>query len=251
MKLLARRFHWPPNRRQAIRGVIVVAIVVGIAGFVTSGVVAGLSLLLGFPGVLSLILLFLPNRPKVTASLRGVENAVVDANFDGLIVGSEQPIRPFDVEQIVKTQEHAALETMPRAPTPQVPPGAFGGAFDLSNATTSMLSTVSGASDEELRAFMGEVRAYGKELRAWLEHLQAARHESLRSFTATIRVREAGQALPISHECDCDSLRRSRSGKRPPRFPHPRSVRSSSGVMRPWYRGRSGCSASPQGRYLD
>jgi len=194
MKLLTRHFHWPPKRPQAIWGVIVVAIVVGIAGFATSGVVAGLTLLLGFPGVLSLILLFLPNRPTVTANLRGIENAVVDAHFDGLLVGSEQTIRPFDVEQIVKNQEHAALETMPRAPTPQVPPGAFGGAFDLNSATSSMLSSVSGASDEELRAFVGEVQAYGKELRAWLEHLQAARRESLRAFTATVRVREAGQA---------------------------------------------------------
>jgi hypothetical protein len=174
--------------------VIVIAVLVGVAGFVTSGVVAGLSLLLGFPGVLSLILLFLPSRPKVAATLRGTENTVTGADEIGLIIGVEQTVRPLDINQIAKAQEHAALETMPRAPTPSVPRGAFGGAFDLSQSTANMLSSVSGASDEELRAFTKKVREYGEALRAWLEQLQASRHESLRAFAAMARVREDGQA---------------------------------------------------------
>ncbi len=173
---------------------IVVAIFAGVAGFITSGVVTGLSLVLGFPGVLSLVLLFLPSRPKVAATLRGTENAVKGTDEVGLIIGVEQIVRPLDIDQIVKAQEDAARKTMPRAPTPRVPRGAFGGVFDLSQSTTSMLSSVSGASDEELRSFLAKVRAYGEELRAWLEQLQASRHEHLRAFTAIARVHEAGKA---------------------------------------------------------
>lgn len=189
-----RDFRWPPDRRQAILGVIVIALIVGAAGFITSGVVAGLSLLLGFPGVLSLILIFLPARPKVIASLRGVENATTDRDKVGLSIEPEQAVRPIDIDQIVKSEEHAALETMPRAPKPKVPRGAFGGVFDLNESTTNLIASMNGASDGELEEFMGEVQAFGKELRAWLETLQASRHERLRRFSAVARVGETGQA---------------------------------------------------------
>lgn len=172
-----------------------IALLVGAAGFATSGVVAGLSLLLGFPGVLSLILIFLPTRPKIAAGLRGIENArPTDSDEVGVIIGSEQTVRPLDIDQIVKSEERAALETMPRAPTPKAPRGAFGGVFDLNASTANMLSEVSGASDDELRTFMGKTRAFGEELRAWLEDLQTSRQERLRSFTAVARVRESGKA---------------------------------------------------------
>jgi hypothetical protein len=194
VKSFARKLRWPPTRLQAIWGVVVIAVLVGMIGFVTSGVIAGLSLLLGFPGVLSLILLFLPSRPRVAAALRGTENAITgDEAFD-LIVGAEREVRPLDIDQIVKTQEHEALKTMPRAPTPRVPRGAFGGVFDLSQSMTASLSSLSGASDEELHAFMEKVRKYGEELRVWLDQLQASRHERLRDFSAVARVCEGGQA---------------------------------------------------------
>jgi hypothetical protein len=174
--------------------VIAVAIVIGVIGFLTSGVIAGLGLLLGFPGVLSLILLYLPSRPKVVATLRGGENAITGNGEVGLIVGGEKTIRPLDIERIVQEEEHKALETMPRAPAPRVPPGAFGGTFDLNRSTAKMLSSLGGASDEELRAFIEKVHGYGGELRGWLGQLEASRQERLRAFTAIARVREAGQA---------------------------------------------------------
>lgn len=164
------------------------------AGFVTSGVVAGISLVLGFSGVLSLVLLLLPARPGVVATLRGAENAVTGTEKIGLLIGGGQMVRPLDIDAIVEDQEDQALDTMPRAPTPRVPRGAFGGAFDIGQSTVNMLSSMSGASDEELRAFADEVQTFGHELRAWLEQLQAARHERLRAFTAVARVREVGQA---------------------------------------------------------
>lgn len=170
------------------------AVLVGAAGFATSGVVAGLSLLLGFPGVLSLILIFLPVRPRVVAGLRGTKNARAADDKVGLVIEPEQVTRPLDIDQIVKSEERAALETMPRTPTPTVPRGAFGGMFDLNASTSNMLSQVSGASDDELRAFMGKAQAFGQELRAWLESLQASRYQRLRGFTAVARVREAGMA---------------------------------------------------------
>lgn len=171
-----------------------IAVLVGVTGFVTSGVIAGLSLLLGFPGVLSLILLFLPSRPRVAATLRGTENATTGDEEFGLIVGAEREVRPLDIDQIVKAAEHGALETMPRAPTPRVPRGAFGGVFDLSQSTAAALSSFSGASDEELYAFMEKVQEYGEELRVWLGQLEASRYERLRDFSAVARVREGGQA---------------------------------------------------------
>jgi hypothetical protein len=173
--------------------VVVTAVLAGVAGFVTSGVVAGISLVLGFSGVLSLVLLLLPARPRVAATLRGAENAVTGTEKIALLIGG-QTVRPFDIDEIVKDQEDQALDTMPRAPTPIVPPGAFGGAFDISQSTANMLSSMSGASDEELRAFVDEVQTFGDELRAWLEQLQAARHERLRAFTAVARIFEIGQA---------------------------------------------------------
>lgn len=194
VKSFAPPLRWPPTRLQAIWIVIALAVVVGVAGFLTSGVIAGLSLLLGFPGVLSLTLILLPSRPRVVATLRGTENATAGDEEFGLIVGAEQEVRPLDIDQIVETAEHEALETMPRAPTPKVPRGAFGGVFDLSQSMTASLSSISGASDEELRAFQKEVREYGEELRVWLEQLQASRYERLRAFGAIARVREGGQA---------------------------------------------------------
>jgi hypothetical protein len=194
VKALSQGIRWPPTRHQAIWGVIMLASFVGVAGFVTSGIVAGLSLLLGFPGVLSLILLFLPVRPKVVASLRGTKNARTTNDGFGLIIEPEQVIGPLDIDQIVKSEEHAALETMPRTPAPMVPRGAFGGIFDLNASTANMLSEVSGVSDDELRAFMGKAQAFGEELRAWLESLQASRYQRLRGFTAVARVRELGNA---------------------------------------------------------
>lgn len=193
--MFARKLGWPPTRQQAIWGVIVIAVIVGVTGLLTNGVIAGLSLLLGFPGVLSLILYFLPSRPKIRATLRGKENAIISDTEVGLIIGAERTVRPFDIDQIVKTEEHAALETMPRAPMPKVPPGsALAPMFTLNQSTANMLHAVSGASDEELEKFMQRVRRYGEKLRTWLEELQASRVERLRAFTAIARAGEEGQA---------------------------------------------------------
>src|SRR6185369_8032248 len=161
LKSLSKDSRWPPDRRQAIWIVIVIALLVGAAGFVTSGVVAGLSLLLGFPGVPSLILIFLPTRPKIIVSLRGVENATTTDDGDGVVIKPQQAVRPIDIDQIVESEERAALKTMPRAPTPKVPPGAFGGVFDLNQSSANLIASMTGASDDELEAFMGKVQAFG------------------------------------------------------------------------------------------
>jgi hypothetical protein len=187
--------RWPPTRGGAIRAVIALAVFVSAVVGITNGALAGITLLLGFSGVLSLTLLFVPSRPEIVVTLRGEENATADDTEIGLIVGAKQTIRPLDVDQIVKNQEHAALETMPRAPTPKVPPGsALAPIFDLNQSTANMLSAVGGASDEELEAFINRVREYGDTLRAWLEQLQASRAERLRLFVASARVHEGGQA---------------------------------------------------------
>lgn len=174
---------------------IVIAVLVSAAVVATSGALAGITLFLGFSGVLSLTLLFVPSRPKVIATLRGGENAITGDSNVGMIIGADQTVRPLQIEEIVKEQEHTALETMPRAPTPKVPPGsAFESIFNLNQSAANMFSAVSGATDEELQDFIGEVKEYGEELREWLELLQAARRERLRAFTASARVSEKGQA---------------------------------------------------------
>jgi hypothetical protein len=221
---LVQKLGWPPTRQQATWGVIVIAVIVGVTGFVTSGVIAGLSLFLGFPGVLSLILLFLPSRPKVSATLRGEENAITCDMEIGLIISTEQTVRPLDIDQIVKAEEHAALETMPRAPTPKVPPGsALAPLFNLNQSTANMLSAVSGASDEELEKFMRKVRRYGEELRAWLEELQASRAERLRAFSATARAREEGQAPADFARMRLRFPEEFEEAERPPIVPEPPS----------------------------
>ena len=167
------------------------SLIVGITG----SPLAGITLFVGCSGVLSLTLLFFPPRPEIAVTLRGEENAATEAGEIGLIIGATQTVRLLDVETIVTEEEQKALETMPRMPTPQVPPGKFGGAFDLSSqSTVNMIASISGASDEELRAFVGKVRAYGDNLRAWLEQLRASRQEHLRVFSVVARASEEGQA---------------------------------------------------------
>lgn len=224
MKSLALKLGWPPTRQQAIWGVIVTAVIVGVTAFLTSGVIAGFSLFLGFPGVLSLILFFLPSRPKVRATLRGKENAIADDAGVGLIIGAKRTIRPFDIDQIVKTEEHAALETMPRAPTPKVPSGsALAPIFALNQPTANMLHAVSGVSDEELEKFMRRVRRYGEKLRAWLEVLQASRAEHLRAFTAVARAWEEGQAPADFARMRLRFPEEFEEAERPPLVPEPPS----------------------------
>jgi hypothetical protein len=204
--------------------VIVIAVIVGVTGFVTSGVIAGISLFLGFPGVLSLILLFLPSRPKVRATLRGGTNAITSDSEVGLVIGAERTVRPFDIDQIIKTEEHAALETMPRAPAPKVPPSsALAPIFALNRSTANMLSAVSGTSDEELEKFMRKVQRYGEKLRAWLEELDASRAEQLRAFTAIARAGEEGQAPADFARMRLRFPEQFEQAERPPTVPEPPS----------------------------
>ena len=231
------KFPWPPSRRQAIWTVLLTAVATSVVVGVTTSALAGITLLVGFSGVLSLTLLFAPARPEVIAALRGEENAsAADAEI-GLVIGSEQTVRPLDIDGIVEGEEAAARETMPRAPSPRVPKGAFGGVFDLNDSTANMLSSVSGASDEELRAFIKEVHRYGEKLRAWLEQLEASRNERLRAFSAVARATENGKA-----PADFARMRLRFPGEfegpeRPPEVPDP--------PQRPEFVGRLGRIATP------
>jgi hypothetical protein len=193
VRSLAQKPGWPPTREQAILAVIVIAVVLGLTVGITNGPLAGITMFLGFSGVLSLALIFVPARPKVIATLRGLENAISDGETR-LVIGADRTVRPFDIDQIVADEEQAARETMPRAPTPIVPKGAFGGEFDLNKSTADFLAAHTGTSDEDLRAFIKEVREYGQELRDWLEGLQTARAERLRPLVLSARVSEQGQA---------------------------------------------------------
>lgn len=188
------RLTWPPSRGAAIRAVLVLAVILGVVVAITSTVLAGLTLLIGFSGVLSLILLLLPARPRLRAELRGRDAARNPPGHLGVELLPERAIRPLDIDAIVEAEEAAARETMPRRPTPKAPSGAFGGVFELSPALTGMLSSASGATDEELHNFAGKVRVFGENLRAWLEGLEAARAELLRYFKVAVRVQEIGGA---------------------------------------------------------
>jgi len=193
VKSLTQKLGWPPTREQAIWSVIVIAVVLGLTVGITNGPLAGITLFLGFSGVLSLTLLFVPARPRVIAALRGLENAISDGEAS-LIIGAGRTVRPLDIDRIVKDEEQEALNTMPRAPTPRVPKGAFGGVFDLNRSTADLLAAHAGTSDEDLKTFIKEVREYGQELRDWLEGLQVARAKCLRPFVLSARVSEQGQA---------------------------------------------------------
>lgn len=211
---------------------IVIALVLGLTVGITNGPLAGITLFLGFSGVLSLAVLFVPVRPEVIATLRGEENALTGNAEIGLVIGADLGVRPLDIDGIVKDEEHAALETMPRMPTPQVPPGAFGGAFDLNQSTADMLSSVSGASDEELRAFIKTVHKYGDELRGWLEQLQASRQERLRAFSAVARASETGKAPADFARMRLRFPEEFEEPERPPEVPEP--------PQRPKFVGRQG-----------
>jgi hypothetical protein len=174
--------------------VIVIAVVLSVTVSITNGLLAGITLFLGFSGVLSLTLYFVPARPKAVASLRGSENAIGSSGEISLIIGADRKIRPLDIDRIVEDEERKARETMPRAPAPLVPKGALGGAFDLSDSQRDLLNAATGVSDEELRAFSKKVRDFGHKLREWLEGLEGARAERPRPFVATARVSEQGQA---------------------------------------------------------
>lgn len=194
MKSLIQKFGWPPRLGHVVWGVIVIAVVLSATVGVTSGPLAGITLLVGFSGVVSLIFLFVPARPKVDATLRGTENATSGSGEIDLLIGADRAVRPLDIDRIIEDEERDALETMPRAPTPMVPKGAFGGVFDLNRSASDLLASTTGVTDEELRAFIKEVRDFGRELRNWLEDLETARSESLRPFAASARVSEKGQA---------------------------------------------------------
>ena len=171
-----------------------IAVVLSVTVGVTNGLLAGITLFLGFSGVLSLTLYFVPARPRVVASLRGSENAINSNGEIGLIIGADHLIRPLDIDRIVEDEEREARKTMPRAPTPQVPKGSFSGVFDLRDSYKDLLEAATGVSDEELRAFSKKVQEFGQEMRDWLEGLEVARAERLRPFVATARVSEQGQA---------------------------------------------------------
>ena len=186
--------YWPLGRSRALAIVFALSLLVSLIIGITSGPLAGITLLVGCSGLLSLTLLFFPAQPELIAELRSGRNASIGEGSIGLIIGARQTVRPLDIDQIVQREEAAARGTMPRAPTPRVPKGAFGGVFDLNDSTAMMLDSVSGASDEELWEFLGKVTTFGEELRTWLERLQAARDERLRAFSATVRVTEHGKA---------------------------------------------------------
>lgn len=215
------KLSWPPTRQQAIWAVVVISVGLGLTVALTSGPLAGITLFLGFSGVLSLTLLFVPARPEVFATLRGEENAISGDEEIGLVIGAEQTVRPLDIDRIVKQEEHETLETMPRAPTPRVPPGAFGGVFDVNRSTANMLSSTSGASDEELRAFVKKVHLYGRELRTWLERLEASRHERLRAFSAAARATENGKAAADFARLRLRFPEQFEEPERPPEVPEP------------------------------
>jgi hypothetical protein len=185
---------WPPSRGRAIAAVLILAVLLGGVVAITAGVLAGLTLFLSFSGVVSLLYLLLPARPRLCAELRGRGAARGVTGDTGLELLPGQTVRPIDIDSIVGSEEATARETMPRRPTPKAPRGAFGGIFELSETMTTSLESVSGASDEELRDFLAKVRAYGKELRAWLEVLETARGEALRPFRIVVRVKELGGA---------------------------------------------------------
>lgn len=188
-----RRPSWPPSRGMAIRAVLAIAVVLSATVAITTGVLAGITLLVGFSGVLSLTLLLVPARPRLAASLRGGENATRSPVGSDLLVGFDRKVRHFDIDRIVESEEEAARGTMPRAPTPRYPPGALG-LFESAAALSTAFGAAGGATDDELQEFLDKVEAYGEELRAWLEVLVESRDETLRHFTLAARVEEMGQA---------------------------------------------------------
>jgi len=191
---MREKMRWPPSRKQALLTVLGVSVLVSVVVGLSAGPLAGITLLIGSSGVLSLTLIFFPARPQVVAHLRGAENSATGTGNVGLVVGDNQVVRPLDVDQIVRAAEEEARATMPRRPSPRVPPGKFGGVFDFNLCAADMLASVSGASDDELRDFLGKVKDYGDELRSWLNELEVARRENLRPFTASTRAVEQGQA---------------------------------------------------------
>lgn len=172
------------------------AVVVSLAIGITNGPLAGISLLLGFTGVLSLVVIFVPTRPQLTVSLRGGDNAISGSGEIGLIIGAGRTVRPFDIEQIVEEQAQMAYATMPRKPTPKLPPGSpLASVFGLNQPVSfGGFSGISQASDEQLEEFIAEVKEYRQQLEAWLRGLIAARQELLRDFSCIARVSEGGQA---------------------------------------------------------
>jgi hypothetical protein len=184
---------WPPTRTDASITVGCIALILSLVVAITNGVLAGLTLFLGFSGVLSLTWLLIPARPRLVATLRGRENASQSVDPLVLVVGGDREIRPLDIDAIVEAEEKGAQETMPRSPTPRVPPGLLGGAFELNAGVADTLASISGVSDDELRDFLGDVSSYGNKLRTWLEELDAARAEQLREFSLVARAEELGQ----------------------------------------------------------
>jgi hypothetical protein len=179
---------------QAVWAVISTAVAVSLVIGITNGPLAGISLLLGFTGVLSLVVIFVPTRPQLTVSLRGGDNATNGSGEIGLIIGAGRTVRPFDIEQIVEEQAQVAYATMPRKPTPKLPPGSPMASIFEQPVSFGGISGITEASDERLEEFIAEVKEYRQQLEDWLEELAAARQDQLRDFSCLARVSEGGQA---------------------------------------------------------
>lgn len=118
MESLLQKLGWPPTRDQVIWAVILIAVALSATVGITNGPIAGITLLLGFSGVVSLLFHFVPARPKVVATLLGTENAISGDGEVGLIVGADRAVRPLDIDRIVEDEEHEALATMPSLDPP-------------------------------------------------------------------------------------------------------------------------------------
>ena len=159
--------------------------IVGAIGIWLLGFLAGLPFFFGGFGVYALVSL-IPPRPRLKVTFSDRRGHDRRMTFCG---NREEPA--LDVETIIETDCAAARQTMPRMPTPRQVSGLAAEAIFKASALGILAG---GATDEELRKFLGKVANHADALGRWLAGYQEARRRRLLEFCAVYRVDNDGEA---------------------------------------------------------
>lgn len=176
--------------RRQLFGLATLVIAAGLCAWaiMARGLFDGVMIFTGMCGVVSLVLILLPARPRLSIEVRDVEDPL------SVRLVAEWSTQEFDKEAIVEEQARAALATMPKKPRPVYEEDDEISKIVTVHAAAHLQAVFTGTTDEELERFEGKVETYKRKLWRWLEEVDIAREEHRKVFDCDLRLRELGHA---------------------------------------------------------